>query len=134
MAAISVSYAFAAFTTCLLTLMISGLVWRSGTVLQYSPDDVWLLLPGTVIAGVYGAPLAIPLIVAAQFLETKRWTIFTLGGAIVGAFMFIFMEFYPLAQRSPGISMLVILIVAASFGGLAYNFLERRLQQMRRFV
>ncbi|MCV3211782.1 hypothetical protein OHD62_34565 [Mesorhizobium sp. YC-39] len=129
MALVTLCYVLAAFTTCLITLMLSGLIWRHGTVLLNGLDGVGLLLLGTAIAGIYGAPFAIPLIIAARFLETRRWTTFAFGGAIIGAFMFVFMKFYPLAQRPPDTGTLVILIVAAGFGGAAYYFAESRLLQ-----
>ncbi|WP_217574445.1 hypothetical protein [Mesorhizobium sp. GbtcB19] len=128
LASITLCYVSAAFTTCLITLMLSGLIWRHGTVLSYSLDDLGLLLIGTAIAGIYGAPFAIPLIVAARFVERRRWTTFALAGAIVGAFM----KMYPMAQRPPDYRVLMILIVAGGVGGAAYCFAEGRLLKERR--
>lgn len=132
LALITLCYVSAAFITCLATLMLSGLVWRTGMVLSYSLDDLGLLILGTAIGGLYGAPLAIPLITAARLLETRRWTIFAFGGAAVGAFMFVLMNFYPLAQRPPDTRVLVILIVAAALGGLTYRSMAGRLRQASR--
>ncbi|MER9256249.1 hypothetical protein NKI59_31780 [Mesorhizobium sp. M0598] len=123
-------YALAAFTMSLVFFLLDALIWWRVPAFLSTRDSWSLLLLGAMIAGIFGAPLAIPMVIASQVLEARRWILFVVGGAFVGTCVFAVWKLHLSAQRPPDVDVLVALIIAGSLAGAVYRLVESRFLQM----
>ncbi|RAZ85409.1 hypothetical protein DPM33_29990 [Mesorhizobium hawassense] len=95
------------------------------------PDGFAVLFVGTLMAAVYAAPLAIPMVVVSRFLRTRHRIMFAFTGVLVGIFMFAVMYAdHPRVERPPGLDVLVALIMAGGLGSTVYRLAESRFLQI----
>lgn len=126
----SVCYLLAAFTVAFVVLTLDGLTWRRAPVFISGPDGSLVLLAGTLMAALYAAPLAIPMVVASRFFRAMRWTTFACAGALVGAFIFAVMyATHPRVERPPGFDVLLALAFAGGLAGAVYRPVENRVRK-----
>ncbi|QKC68606.1 MULTISPECIES: hypothetical protein [Mesorhizobium] len=123
LAAVAISYALASLVMPLVFLLYedASIFWRGGRLFFDLKDQLVALVAGTIIAAIYGALPAVPLIVVSELTERRGWTFSILGGALVGTVMFAIMQIYPMARTRPALDLLIALIVAGSLGGAVYR-------------
>lgn len=131
LAAILFCYVLAAWAMSLVYLISGRLIGGHGPASLLGMEGLRVMALQTVILAQYAALPAIPMIVASQMLETRRWTHFVVGGALVGFCVFALRVAYPFGQ-SPGTALLVRSIVAGGLAGFVYYSLESRLTQASR--
>ena len=123
LAAVAISYALASLVIPLVFLLYedASIFWRGGRLFFDLKDQVMALIAGTMIAAIYGALPAVPLIVLSELTERREWRLSILGGAFVGTVIFTIMQIYPMARTRPALDMLITLIVAGGLGGAIYR-------------
>lgn len=131
LATILFCYGVAAWAMSLVYLVSGRLIGGHGPASLLGIQGLQVMALQTVILGQYAALPAIPMIVASQMLETRRWTHFVLGGMLVGICVFALRVAYPFGQ-TPGTAQLIRSIVAAGFAGFVYYSVEGRLTQASR--